>query len=125
MRQIQVGFGGGGGVLQFGDGALDFGAAGFGAAQVRVQVARVQGNQRLTFANMVAHLRAHLLDVAHHFARYGGGCARANCAGGFVSSGPIFGGNGRYVHGDRRGLRLRGAVGWLISARGQEKNGDG
>ena len=31
----------------FGDGALHFGAAGLGAAQVRVQVARVQRDQRL------------------------------------------------------------------------------
>ena len=81
----------------FGDGALHFGAAGLGAAQVRVQVARVQRDQRLPFANMVADLHAHLLHVAHHLARDRGRGARADGAGGFVTRGPVLGGNRRYL----------------------------
>jgi hypothetical protein len=102
LRQIEIGLGGGHRTLRFGDGALDLGAAGLGAADTFFQLAGVQSDERLPLPNAVSHLHAHLLHVTHHLAGNSADGASPNRARGLVDRRPVSRRDGRDLDRDRR-----------------------
>ncbi len=88
LRQIEIGFRGGDGAVSLRYSSANFLAGSLGAPRTDIQIARIESNQQLAFAHVIAGLHLHLAYVAHQFRGDDSRSAGANGACRFVDRRP-------------------------------------